>query len=154
MSSRPVYETKEDRSRERSVADTLERAWKVKLVKLRPLAPVDFAVVRDGRVVGWVEIKCRQHELGRYPTLILSSDKALSGMERAERSGLPWILCAQFTDAIAYTRMKPEYLNAIWIRGRSDRADDYDIEPCVEIPVSGMSMLCSLSFKPTGKRNA
>lgn len=136
MQVRQTYETAVDVDNERSVADQFERKWGAKFIKLRRLAPVDFAIVRDGTVVGWAEVKCRKHEMGKYPTLILSADKAMSIMGRVEHSGLPCFLCVRFSDGLAFVAMKDEYLSRISIKGRNDRGDDDDMEPCIEVPIA------------------
>jgi hypothetical protein len=61
-SGRPIYERPANLKDERDAIPKIERLWGCSLVKLPIAYNLDFAAVRDGRVVAWIEFK-RRHRL-------------------------------------------------------------------------------------------
>jgi hypothetical protein len=72
----PTYETGEDKSREREVANWLENRLGSKMVETRKFYPVDFFTYsnKHSRFL-MVEIKCRNVKWDKYPSKFLSMEK-------------------------------------------------------------------------------
>ena len=137
--SRPLYETSANLSNEQSVAGLIEKRWNVKLQKLPISYKVDFCAVRGKEVVAWMEIKCRNHPAGQYPTLMLSVLKWQAGIQLHQSTSAPLFLVARFAcGTILYaeailTDVEVEY------GGRTAQTrDSADVEPVVMIPVKAM----------------
>jgi len=132
---RPAYETSANIAAEQSVAQRLEQLWSCKLVKTPRFYEFDYAITQDLAVKAFCEIKVREKH---YQTLLLSLHKWKLGLEMAGASGLPFLLVAKTPAGLFYmTAVKKPY--AIEMRGRTDRNDDQDIEPCILIPYSDMT---------------
>lgn len=131
---RPIYETAQDLGREQEVASTLESAWKCRFVKMPIRYHIDFVLIKEDKAVAFCEIKTRNYtmqkidEMGGY---LMSIGKWGSAKALSESSGLPFILVAKTTDGIWYTSVKDFKADEILVRGRTDRQDWQDIEPCV-----------------------
>ena len=132
---RPVYETEETKRVERHIADTFAAAWRCEFHERRKFDSVDFHITQSGLIVAWAEVKQRKVDRMTYPTIILSADKAMHGVLRAELTGKPFLFCIKFNDAFAYAKVRRDHLKRIALAGRVDRGDPADIEPCIDIPI-------------------
>jgi hypothetical protein len=140
---RTLYETPQDKERERAAVAAFAARYGLDTVELPPRYPVDFAVVRGGdggldEVTAFGEVKIRSNPADRYPTAILGASKWAEAVTLAERTGcklillygwdmgqdLRWVELTQLTNP---PRIAPG--------GRTDRDDDQDEEPVVHIPV-------------------
>ena len=136
--SRPLYESGLDRANERAVADVLLERWRCSAVKLPISYELDYALVRDGTVRAWAEVKCRRNARDRYPTYMISLRKVLAGLAMAERTNLPFLLLVQWADALGWVTPSAR---GIQIGGRHDRGDSADVEPVIHIPIDTFSIL-------------
>ena len=132
--SRPLYETSNDLRRETVFVESLEAAWKMKAHKLGIKHFFDFACVRSGDVVSWLEVKERTTPSTKYDTYLLSFKKFEALRNANIVTGIPGVLAVRFTDCDAYTVLagKPDEVK---MGGRVDRGDPGDIEPVVHIPI-------------------
>lgn len=134
---RPVYETAHDRARETGVSEALALAWRCEVHKLPRLYACDFAVMRDNVVQAWLEIKVRN---ASYSTYLLSLHKWIKGVELSEATGKPFLLVVSWPvdgeRVICYRPLVREPVHVV-LGGRKDRGDPNDVEPMVEIPMSG-----------------
>ena len=55
--SRPTYETKEHKIKQRQVADVIEKSWKVVCKDMSYRDVIDYAMCREDNIVGWIEVK-------------------------------------------------------------------------------------------------
>jgi hypothetical protein len=145
----PKYCTQEHAMNEQLVADRIARAWSLDALTRRPeLDPIDFTAIRDGRRVGFVEIKCRSRFF--FP-LWLKLHTAQHARAVDVATGLP-VLIVLFNQ---------EWDRAYWIRpaklwkwtdepnprpraeivraGRTDRNDPHDITNNVLINESDLN---------------
>lgn len=132
--SRPLYETKEHLKGETEVVNTIEYLWKANLKKLPIKYKLDYAAERNGKIVAWVEIKCRTNGMNDYQTYMLSLDKYNASIELGNVTNLPVTLVVKWTDKTGYV----DLLNCrgvIKMGGRIDREDPQDVEPVVFIPI-------------------
>jgi hypothetical protein len=140
---RAIYETPEDKERERAAVAAFAARYGLDTVELPPRYPVDFAVVREGdggldEVTAFGEVKIRSNPADRYPTAILGAAKWAEAITLAERTGCKLILLygwdsgkdirwVELTKLTNPPRIAPG--------GRTDRGDNQDEEPVVHIPV-------------------
>jgi hypothetical protein len=125
---RPLYESAHDRMNESNVSDTLSSAWKCKFVKLPISYHVDWMLLRNNEIVAFAELKTRKVSSTQYPTLILSLNKWMKGLDLANTTGKPFIIIAKWTDGIFYFFARPDGVT-FGYGGRIDRNDSQDMEP-------------------------
>lgn len=135
MTDRPRYEAPEDRENELAAIGHLCREWNCGAQKLPVSYCVDFALVRNGRIFAWAEVKCRTNPSNHYPTYMIALNKIIAARRLVEGSVGFFILVVQFTDGLFHWR---DYGNrlAIQFGGREDRGDWQDKEPVAMIPMS------------------
>lgn len=138
--ARRIYETKDDRSKEEAVLETLRRAWHPVIVtKLPPKYALD-AFVDWGTVQAFLEVKRRNCASTTYKTYMLSLRKVREGLDHAELmpQGV-FLLVVEWTDGlfvcdVAEALTAPGY--RVEVGGRDDRGDWQDVEPVAHIPVN------------------
>lgn len=135
---RPLYENQNTLDREREVAQFLGGRWNCEFVKLPMQYRVDFAAVRDGSVVAFVEIKGRGRQ---YPQMFLSLQKYLHGRQLAEFLDVPFLIVYAFADGSVHMRKTTDEKPKVAIGGRTDRGDWQDVEPQALINLSDCSVL-------------
>jgi hypothetical protein len=142
---RPMYETKADLTIEESVKGLLEKEWCCDLVKLPIRYHLDFACSRNGRVIGFCEVKSRSYTMeaiDRMGGYLLSIGKWEAAKSLCDASGLAFLLVVRATDGLYYARFKDDFLpDDVLIRGRTDRDDWQDIEPCVLLDASKFKLI-------------
>jgi len=138
MSDRPIYENEESLKSEAGTAFEIEKAWKVKLVKMPMKNKIDFLMKRaaDLEPKAFIEAKNRACKKHQYKTYMISLDKWVAGLSMESSTNLPFILVVNWNDEIGYLKCK-EVIGAITVNmgGRTDRGDAQDIEPVVHIPI-------------------
>lgn len=148
---RPVYETEEDIANQESVAQAVAEAWQRTAVRLPKFDPGDYALLNENRVIrARLEIKCRSHHLSEYPTLHLSAAKAEQLVTRYQISSIPVFVVVRFKDNALYyipLTVKTLTLCEQVSGGRTDRGDDKDIEPVIEIPVVWLRPISTVPVK-------
>lgn len=126
--SRPLYESKVDRSNEQQVIERLAHLWQAQWAKLPLQYKVDYAVLKAGRVGGWVEVKCRNE---RYEYMYLSLAKWREGIALSRDTGVPFVVAYRIRDRIYYRVCPVDESPPVSIYGRRDRGDWQDEEPMV-----------------------
>lgn len=131
---RPLYETDADLQRESSVVEKLEKLWRCQMAKLPIRYHLDYVAKRGDKAVAFCEVKTRNYTMDRIDQLggyLMSIGKWSSAECLHRASGLPFLLVVQASDGLYYssfTEFKPD---DVLVRGRTDRNDWQDIEPCV-----------------------
>ncbi|MFN7323059.1 MAG: hypothetical protein ACK5SP_02180 [bacterium] len=133
---RPRYETKDDLDREQHVAAILEQEWRCRLEKLPIRYHLDYVITQDGKAVAFCEIKTRRYSMEQIDKMggyLMSIGKWTSAMALSDSSGLPFILTAVTTCGVWYAVFRSGEFDAddVLVRGRTDRNDWQDVEPCV-----------------------
>ena len=131
---RPIYETDQDRGREREVHRYLESKLGCVFSTADTLANVDgFLCTEDGELSAVVEIKTRRNPKDKYPTYMLSAAKWRNGLEIGKIYAIPFVLIVKFTDGVYAVALSDKYKSSHG--GRYDRGDAKDIEECIYIPI-------------------
>jgi hypothetical protein len=127
-----------DREREDRVARLVGREWGVELVRLPEMHVLDWYFKGHERLLGFAELKGRQHPRGRFPTVFLSLNKWLALLQAATH-GKPSMFVACFTDCVCWQVVGFD-MGGLELAG----ARHSDPEPCVEVPVESMGVVCHL----------
>lgn len=127
------HETTKDLVNERAVLDILCKQWKCSAFKLPERYELDFALLRDGKLKCFVEVKCRTFAQATYPTAVVGFRKVYTGLTLAEKAGVPFCLICRWTDAIGYTGT---FSGEIQFGGRCDRGDEQDPDLWMHIPIN------------------
>ncbi len=133
---RPLYETEADLEREAEVASLIERRWNCKLVKMPIRYHLDFVAIRGDKVVAFCEVKTRNYtmeQITNFGGYLMSVGKWTNAHALNTSTGIPFVLIVKTSDGVYYasfdaTNFKPD---DVLTRGRKDRNDWQDIEPCV-----------------------
>ena len=138
---RPTYETKEDFANEAAVAKKLEDAWGVSTVALKPFYNLDRAIFADGKMVGILEIKCRNYSfktLDGWGGLIISASKIIEAHQWHAVQRMTFVMALGLFDgvfAMAVDTNQEWPVFDVKMAGRNDRGDAHDVEPCCLIPM-------------------
>ena len=127
------HESPKDLANERAVLDKVCARWKCSAFKLPLRYELDFALLRDGVLKCFVEVKCRKSAQAAYPTAVVGFEKVCTGLTLAEKAGVPFYLICRWTDVIGYTST---FKGDIRLGGRYDRGDDQDPDLWMHIPVT------------------
>lgn len=137
---RPTYETDANLRSEIAVKEILERNWNCDLIKLPTQYRFDYVAERDGKVVAFIEIKVRSYSsiqidaMGGY---MISLSKIIAAKQFAMAAGIRSILAVNLADGIYYFPIDKNFTtDDLAIKGRTDRGDWEDVEPCALIPMN------------------
>lgn len=138
----PIFATRNDAAAEAETARLVEEAWGARLHKFGPLAPVDFYAIRDGRLVGVLEVKTRSHRSDRFPTVFLNVRKWLALRMASMGLGVPAVFVARFEDGVRWIDVEQVDASTARMGGclRVVKAAS-DVEPVIEVPVAQMRPL-------------
>ena len=131
--ARMMYETKEHLKAERKSADIIEGKWSCLLKKLSYKLIVDFAVVRNDIICGWIEIKNRNITFNHSNKYMISMHKINQARDLSDKTDLPFILVVKFTDGIYFYKDKREKHELKWGGRFATQRDEQDLEPCYYI---------------------
>lgn len=137
---RPRYEAQHNRDAEQDIADIFAAHCNGVARKLPgAYAEIDFALIRNGKVQCFFEVKDRTGWKPEYETVFLSVAKARALMAY-ERMGIYVCYVVRLQGVIHYQVLNPEVMTKwqIEYRGRTDRNDDQDVEPVFLVPVRWM----------------
>lgn len=135
--SRQQYESESDRVNERNVAGLVSSRWNCAFHKLPKAYHLDYAIVRDGVISAWAEVKVRN---ASYPSYRLALQKWLKAIELLKSTGKKSFLIVSWPvdgeRIVMRYEIDPDDVLPIIMAGRTDRNDPDDIEPHVVIPLS------------------
>jgi len=138
---RPLYETQEHLTGEKSFGEVIQDKWKCVLTKLPIQYGLDFCTYKDNKFSGFIELKNRTCSKKSFDTYIISLSKFLKAKEFFRTTGFPTYLCVKWTDDMGYVRL--DKLESIEIKqgGRTDRNDWQDVEPVIHISMEHFNKL-------------
>lgn len=124
---RPLYETQKDRDNEEIVAKFLAEKFNCEYFKLPIAYKADYAFLRDDKVVGLVEVRCRNVKFSDYETIMLSVHKRMDCLALAQSLDVPVIFAIHYDDGIYSIDLskQPDYAS---VGGRNQVRDWQDIE--------------------------
>lgn len=124
---RPTYETDLDRSNEESVIGVIAKLSMCDHMKLPKAYRADYVLIKNGRPVCIVEIKCRNVSIDKYETIMISAHKRMECVMLANELRCEVRLVIRYTDGIYAIDFKQE---PDWssVGGRWDRNDQQDVE--------------------------
>ena len=141
--TRPRYETDHDRSMEETIITCWCAAFHYRWQKLPGgYALIDFAILdAKGFVQGVAEVKDRPGWIAAYRNIFLNMQKARE-LYHYHLMGTPAIFVVQAEGEIRYVhvneRVKDWHIS--W-KGRTDRGDAQDVEPCYLVPIDAFKVL-------------
>jgi hypothetical protein len=138
---RPSYETIETLQDELTLIEKICHQWRCEAAKLPIKYLLDFALVREGEIIAWCEIKRRTYsfeDLDKMGGYMLALTKWQMACVLNKLSQRPFVLVVQCTDGIRAAVWETGNMPFLKpsIAGRYDRGDWQDAEPCIFIPVS------------------
>ena len=136
---RQQYETEQTLAAERQVVESVKHPDE-QAVKLPKQYRIDFALVFDGSVKRFVEVKCRTNHSTQFDTYIISLAKVSAAKHLAQVTKLPVFLVVKWNDATGCVLLDQVESSHITFGGRYDRGDWQDEEPLVHIPISDFFM--------------
>jgi hypothetical protein len=131
---RPIYETTKDLSNESDVANMLSRRWDCNFVKLPIRYHLDFVLTRGDKAVAYAELKTRNYSMADIDKMggyLMSIGKWSAAKQLSQASLLPFILIVRTLDGLYRSSFTEFIPDDVLVRGRTDRNDWQDIEPCV-----------------------
>ena len=137
---RPIYERDHDRVAQAEAVGALARATGTEAMPTPPLTFYDYEMLRDGKPVAIVEIKCRTRQ---YDPFWVSHGKMVRLCHEANQRELAGILLVRWpemTGWLAVDRLDPESWTTV-MAGRTDRNDPKDIERMAEFPLAWFTMM-------------
>ena len=138
----PIFKTEQDERNERTTAQEIETAWQCSLHSFGQLAPIDWYAVRDGRLVGLLELKTRQHPRDKYRTVFLNIRKWLALTLTSIGVGVPSVYVVRFTDSLCWIRVSQVDPRNMRIGGCLGIVKSRnDVEPVIEVPVNTLHLL-------------
>jgi len=138
---RPLYETEEDIGREQSFVEDLCTAWQCEAKKLPIHYKLDFALMRNGIVKAFLEMKVRNYAKGDFATYMVSMAKVLAAREYSAFANVPSLLAVRWNDVSGFIALNNMKDFEIGFGGRGDRGDSQDMEPVVFIPINNFELL-------------
>lgn len=135
----PLFANDYDQASEGVIRDRLAAIWRCSVHPFGRLCPVDFYAIRDGRLVGVLELKTRTHDAGRYPTVFLNVRKWLALTMAANGLGCPAVFVVRFTDSLRHIPVAEVDAGQVRIGGTNRIVKSHtDIEPVIEVPIEAM----------------
>lgn len=126
--ARRTYETRDTLAAEEEAAKIYAEAIGADLQKLPRRYEIDYMLTRSGKMVGWLEVKCRPG-CQRHQTYAVSAAKIDKGCRLAERFGGSFeLLVVRTSDAMVLDALSERPVG-VTIGGRTDRGDADDVEP-------------------------
>ena len=135
---RPLYETSADLNGEADVAKMLEDKWSCKFVKLPIRYHLDFVISRNDVALAYAELKIRKYSMERIGSMggyMMSVGKWAAAKQLCEASLIPFILIVKTPEGLYQMKETKFSPDSVSVRGRTDRNDWQDIEPCVMLNV-------------------
>ena len=132
----------EDTANEDALKVRTEKCWNCELHCFGKLCAIDFYALRDNRMVGLVEIKSRDHEMDKYPTVFLNVRKWFALTLGQQGLGVPAMFVVGFHDAARWIPISQVDGTKIQMAGCSRLVKSHtDIEPIIFIQLADMKPL-------------
>lgn len=137
---KPVYFSGKDKENEERALRVLKKKWNCEFHSFGFLFPIDYYALRNGALVGVIEIKTRNKSSLEYPYVFLALRKWISLGLVQNGLGVPAIFVVQFTDRIMFIPFDKIDAKKFEVGGRKDRngGGGNDLEPLIKVDVAEM----------------
>lgn len=143
-SGSPRFANAADRKSEQETALLLGHLWNCEIKPFGLLSPVDFFAVREGLLIGVLELKTRTHASTAFSTVFLNLRKWGSLMLYHFGLGCPALYVIRFTDEYRWISITEVDASKWTIGGTKTIVKSHtDIEPVILVPVAQMHSLVS-----------
>jgi len=112
-----LYETERDKAREGELMQRISEKFRCVMHKLPISWQIDAMIARDKNLVGFAELKCRNHTAETWDTVILSEHKTRKAfyfqrhLAKMDYTDAPFIFFVRFKDKDCYCVVTPELFN-------------------------------------------
>lgn len=135
-----MYETEQDRDRERAAADICAAAWDLKWRQMEPAHPYDLLFYEDGtkHIRHYAEYKYRNCNFDSFSTLIIDLAKIARGRYFANlTAGATYRIIIEWQDHMAYIDITDDLLPLdVRLGGRTrQERDEHDTDVVAHLPV-------------------
>ncbi len=138
----PMLQTEADRRTENEIAVIIGTKWRCECRYFGYYNPLDWYLVRDGRMIAVAELKARTHASSLYATIFLSFRKWISMYGALSFWNVPAVYVVSFTDGIRFIHFGEIPVGQpLRMAGNSRNVSPTDIEPMIEIPIELMRPL-------------
>ena len=127
---------------ERKFAKDLEKHFKCSFVERDTYNPIDYNCVRNGQVVAYAELKCRDHNYGRFDTLFIDEQKLETLRKNYMLDKKPNLLCIRWNDCDGYYEVNLEEKFKVVKGGRTTKyREPNDIDYVEHIPINKFKLI-------------
>lgn len=147
--TRPIYQTPEQRTRERWFGALTACKWGCEFEQMPDLNSYDLKLFRKNQLMALLEIKTRDFPSKKYPTFIVSSSKWNTIKKAGIELGVPVFLVVAYHDVFVF--IKVDFDPDTHMGGRYDRGDAADEELMVRIPLKSFKYVGTVSQSASGK---
>lgn len=120
------------------MADALAATWGMTALRVGRFSPVDFFLLKDGRLVGVMEVKCRETLRQQYPSVFFAVRKWMPLTLISLGLDVPALYAIRFKDGVSCIRVARVDGRTAKMNGRMDRGAAHDLEPVIEVPIAEM----------------
>ena len=108
--------------------------WGVNFEKLPIVYGFDYAILKDGEIIGFIELKNRQFNTTDFSDSMINLNKWLKGKELRDGTGLLTILACRYFDKDIYCKLTDDTERTVRWGARTKNTRDWqDIGPAVHI---------------------
>jgi hypothetical protein len=129
-----------DARREQDVRKIIEEKWECKLQYIGKFTPIDFFVIKNEKLAGYIELKSRSNFTDTYPSLFMDINKWMHLQLASVSQGVPAYFFCQFIDQIKYIKVSEIDARRMCVIIKDD-AGIREYEPVIEIPINTMKTL-------------
>ena len=123
--------------KEKDFKESIEKKWNCQLKKLAIVYGFDYAIIKSGKITGFLEIKKRNFKTKSFPDSLINLNKWIKAKELRDSTGLPTILACSYIDKDIYCSLKSNTPHELrWGARTTNTRDWQDIQPAVHIPIS------------------
>lgn len=145
---RKVYETAQDKKKEREFANYIEKLFNIRMVEFGQYSIADYVICRERKggaghakdqATSLAEIKIRNIKAEEYGSLLVSYKKVEKALLIGRHLGLKFSVFWRCLDGdffYIFNSKNAEQMEVIMRGGRTKKTrDQWDVEPCIYIPV-------------------
>ena len=122
--------------KEKEFKDSIEKKWNCQLNKLAIVYGFDYAIIKFGKIKGFLEMKKRNFKTDSFQDSLINLNKWMKAKELRDSTNLPTILACSYIDKDIYCNLKEDTRHELRWGARTKNTRDWqDIQPAVHIPM-------------------